>query len=597
MSTRTTRFFRTNQILCCASFAALALAIFALPDSTAQSQPTAKARNSVAAPSRISAGNRSVAHPKLVVMLVVDQMRADYVDKFKSQWTGGLKRLVNEGAWFRDAAYSYAATETCVGHATISTGALPATHGMIANSWFDRESQKMVTCTADPNTKDSGYGGIAVKGGDSAWRMSVPAFADELKFQSGKATRVVTFSLKARASITMAGRKADAATWFDSTTGALTTSDSYPTAAFVEEFAKSHPVKVDIGKTWALSLPETAYLYGENATNPGPPAGWGPTFPHALRGKDGSGTPDPAFYEQWSSSPFADTYLTQLAKTAVDKLGLGKGDGIDYLGVSYSSVDYVGHAFGPRSREIQDVLVRLDKDLGDLFSYLDSKVGRGNYVVALSADHGVAPIPEDMKTSGADAGWLNMAEVRDRAENALKQFHVANPAVAGITYSQLYFSSGVYEQLKGDAGAIQSVIDAVQSVPGVARVYRREEVEDRPTTSNPIRTAFANSYYPRRSGDLIVVPKPYWPVAYFAAGKQREGGTTHGTPYYYDQRVPLFFLGWGIQPGQYHGNVTPADIAPTLASLCGITLSTRDGHVLGEALLYSSQNHAISKPE
>jgi hypothetical protein len=179
----------------------------------------------------------------------------------------------------------------------------------------------------------------------------------------------------------------------------------------------------------------------------------------------------------------------------------------------------------------------------------------------------------------------------------LKQFHVAQPAVTGITDSQLYFSSGVYEQLKGDPGAMQAVIDAIQIVPGVAHVYRREEVENRPTTSNPIRSAFATSYYPWRSGDLIVVPKPYWPVTYFAAGKQREGGTTHGTPYYYDQRVPLFFMGWGIQPGQYRGNVTPADIAPTLASLCGITLSSRDGHVLGEALLHSSQSHAKSKPE
>src|SRR5580693_2532182 len=154
------------------------------------------------------------ARPKLIVMIVVDQMRGDYVDKFRGQWTGGLKRLVEEGAWFRDAAYPYAATETCVGHATISTGAFPATHGMVANAWWDRDTQKMVTCTADPHVKNAGYAGASSKGGDSAWRMQVPAFAEELKFQTGSATRVVTFSLKARAAITMAGHKADAATWF-----------------------------------------------------------------------------------------------------------------------------------------------------------------------------------------------------------------------------------------------------------------------------------------------------------------------------------------------------------------------------------------------
>src|SRR5215813_5065322 len=153
--------------------------------------------------------------PRLVVLLVVDQMRADYVDKFRFQWTGGLKRLVDEGAWFRDAAYPYAATETCVGHATISTGSFPATHGMVANAWWDREQQKMTTCTADPNVANTAYAGGSTKGGDSAWRMQVPSFAEELKFQSGGGTRVVTLSIKARSALTMAGHKADSATWMD----------------------------------------------------------------------------------------------------------------------------------------------------------------------------------------------------------------------------------------------------------------------------------------------------------------------------------------------------------------------------------------------
>src|SRR5229473_2250367 len=176
------------------------------------------------------------ARPKLVVMLVVDQMRADYVDKFRGQWAGGLKRLVEEGAWFRDAAYPYAETETCVEHSTISTGALPATHGMISNEWFDRELQETVTCTDDSKVKNLGYAGAGVTGGNSASKMLVPAFADELKFQTGSGTRVVTFSLKARAAITMGGRLGDAVTWFDADVGAWTTSSAYPVAAFVEEF-------------------------------------------------------------------------------------------------------------------------------------------------------------------------------------------------------------------------------------------------------------------------------------------------------------------------------------------------------------------------
>ena len=533
--------------------------------------------------------------PKLVLLLVVDQMRADYVDKFRRQWTGGLKRLVEEGAWFRDAAYPYAATETCVGHATISTGAFPALHGMVTNAWWDRETQKTVTCTSDPKVKNIGYAGAAVKGGDSAARMAVPAFADELRFQGNGATRVVTFSLKARAAITMAGHKADAVTWLDGGTGAWTTSTAYGSMPFVDDYAKANPVKADFGKTWGLSLPESAYFYDQKATDAGPPAGWSQTFPHPLRGKDGSGEADREFYEQWASSPFADTYLTKLAETAVDSLGLGMGGGTDFLGVSYSSVDYVGHEFGPRSWEIQDILVRLDKDLEELFAHLDKKVGRGNYVVALSADHGVAPIPEDMKKTGADAGWLEMRDVQTSIEKALELFSVTKPAVAGVAGSDIYFAPGVYDQLKSDPAAMHAVMGAIQSAPGVAHVYRSEELEDRPSTQSTMRSAFAAGYFAGRSGDLFVAPKPYWPVDYTAPGKPRDGGTTHGTAYYYDQRVPVLLMGYGIKPGEYFEEITPADIAPTLASLCGITLAPRDGHVLSEALTQWSATHADGK--
>jgi predicted AlkP superfamily pyrophosphatase or phosphodiesterase len=525
---------------------------------------------------------KSPQRPKLVVLLVVDQMRGDYIDKFRGQWTGGLKRLVDEGAWFREAAYPYAATETCVGHSTISTGALPATHGMIANAWWDRETQKMVTCTADPNAKNSGYAGATAKGGDTAWRMLLPSFAEELKFQTGGATRVVTFSLKARAAITMAGHKADAATWFDN--GGWMTSTAYGTMPFVEDFVKARPVKADYGKTWNLSLPESAYWYDEKATGAGPPTGWGPAFPHSLRGKDGAAEPDAEFYEQWASSPFADTYLTRLAETAIDQLGLGKSGATDFLGVGYSSVDYVGHEFGPRSREIQDILITLDKDLGELFTHLDKKVGRGNYVVAFSADHGVVPIPEDMTKTGADAGILHVSELQEKIEKSLEPFNFPKPAVARIANSDLYFAPGVYDRMKDVGDALQAVSDAALSQPGVAAVYWAEEVQGRPATQNPIRAAFADSYFAGRSGDLFIVPKPYWLVDGTPVGKTRTYGTGHGTPYYYDQHVPILLMGYGIQPGDYYRDVTPADIAPTLATLCGITLATNDGHVLAEAL-------------
>ena len=539
---------------------------------------------------------KALAKPKLVVLLVVDQMRGDYVDKFLPQWTGGLKHLVEEGAWFRDAAYPYAATETCVGHATISTGTFPATHGMVANAWWDRKDQKMVTCTADPdpNVKNIGYAGATPKGADTAWRMAVPSFAEELKFQTSGATRIVSFSLKARAAITMAGHKADAVTWFDG--GAWVTSSPYGTQPFIEEQAKSHPAKADFGKTWALSLPVRAYWYDEKALGAVPPSGWDLTFPHPLRGKSGVGEPDNSFYDQWASSPYADTALTELAEKAVDALKLGNSNGTDFLAVSYSSVDLVGHEFGPRSREIQDVLMRLDKDLGNLLAHLDQKVGRENYVVALSADHGVVPIPEDMQSTGADAGVLHLPELQERIERALESFSYAKPAVARISGSDIYFAPGVYDKLQQDHAAMQAVLDAALSQPGVAAVYRAEEFRGRPATQSPTHRAFANSYFPGRSGDLFILPKPYWLLDSTPLGKPRSYGTGHGVPYNYDQHVPVLLMGFGIQPGQYFQPITPADIAPTFAALCGVTLASRDGHILAEALKKPGAVDAHTKP-
>lgn len=568
--------------------AAEMLAAIPIAAQTAKPAPAPKARPQAKA--------SPVARPKLVVLLVVDQMRGDYVDKFQGQWTGGLKRLVKEGAWFREAAYPYAATETCVGHATISTGALPTTHGMVANAWWERDSQKMVTCTFDPNKSNIAYGGgTATAGGDSAWRMRVPAYAEELRFQSGGATRIVTFSLKARAAITMAGHKADAVNWFEN--GSWTTSSAYGTMPFVENFAKANPVQADLGKKWELSLPKNSYFYDEKAIGAVAPGGWELTFPHTLHGGSTSGGPDAAFYQQWATSPYADTYLTKMAENAVDQLGLGKSGGTDFLGVSYSSVDYVGHSFGPHSWEIQDVLIRLDKDLGELFAHLDAKVGRGNYVVALSADHGVVPTPEDMQKTGADAGVLHVPEIQAKIEKALEPFNYTKPAVARVASSDVYFSTGIYERLKADPPAMRAVLDGIRSVPGVAEVYRAEELQDRPATQSPIRRAEAASYFPGRSGDLTIVPKPYWLASGGPAGRPRDYGTGHGTPYYYDQHVPVLLMGWGIAQGEYFGRATPADIAPTLAALTGVTLSSRDGRVLAEALRAAGKaKAAVAKP-
>jgi predicted AlkP superfamily pyrophosphatase or phosphodiesterase len=524
----------------------------------------------------------SEERPKLVVMIVVDQFRADYVDKFQGQWSGGLKRLVEEGAWFRASAYPYATTETCVGHATIATGALPVSHGMVANSWWDRETKEMTTCTNDPNVKNIAYAGGTTKGGDSAWRMLVPSFAEELKFQTGGGTRIVAISIKARAAITMAGHKADAVTWLDSASGSWITSSAYGSMPFVEEFAKAHPIAEDYGKTWSLSLPRERYWYVDPAVGAETVEGWGAEFPHALRGKDGAA--DKAFYYQWATSPFANTYLTKMAENSVDTLGLGKAGGTDYLGVSYSSVDYVGHTFGPRSWELQDVLVRLDQDLGELFAQLDERVGRGNYVVALTGDHGVAPVLADVQHAGFDVGVVRVAMLEERIEKALEPFHLPSPAIARMSGNEMYFTGRIYETLRQNPAAMKAVINAASSLPGIAAVYTADELRDGAKSLLNLRNAAELSYFAGRSGDLYILQRPYWQLDSLKDPAFARTGANHGTPYYYDQRVPILMMGFGIKPGEYFEAATPADIAPTLATLTGVMLSTRDGRVLREAL-------------
>ncbi len=529
--------------------------------------------------------------PKLIVIIVVDQMRADYFERYGHQWTKGLRRLMEQGAWFRQAAYPYMNTITCAGHSTISTGSIPATHGIILNAWWDRESAKQVSCTEDPKAQTISYG-ASVKGGHSSFRLEVPTLADELRAQLGGKTRVVTMAIKARAAIMLAGHRADAATWFDYAAGAWVTSSLFASAPVpvVENFVKTHPVERDFGKTWARALPESAYLFDDSVTEEKPSSGWANTFPHSLAGQSEqamggqSEKPNGTFYRLWSESPFGDAYVAEMATATVDALRLGQGSATDYLAISFDSLDSVGHAFGPQSHEVQDVLVRLDATLGTLLAHLDRAVGPKNYVVALSADHGVAPIPERMLREGFDAGRVATTEVTARVEKSLEPFLGAGKHVAKMMYPDLYFMPGDYAKLQANPVAMRAVRDAISAVPGVWRVYRSEELLDAKGTSDLALRAAALSYFPRRSGDIIVVPKPYWILVNDAKSVPAGSATTHGTLHGYDQHVPVILLGRGIKSGEYLGAASPADIAPTLAVLCGITMAHADGRVLTEAL-------------
>ena len=509
------------------------------------------------------------ARPKLVVFIVVDQMRADYPSRYADLLSRGLKRLTTEGAWYKNAAYPYLVTVTCVGHASIGTGTLPYKHGMIGNAWYDRETQKSVACTGDPDATDVSYGAAGPGPGDSARRLMVPTLAEVM----GKSlkSRVATMSMKARSAIGLAGHKGDFVAWFGDRNAWETSSvfAKAPVPWFVG-FLKGNPADRDAGKTWERSLPAERYHDADNAPGEKGSGGWGATFPHPL-GAAG----DAAYYAHWMQSPFLDAYLGEMAAAAVDEMDLGTKDRTDFLGVSFSSLDSVGHGYGPRSHEVQDMLVRLDVTVGKLLDHLDKKVGAGNYVVALTADHGVADLPEQ-NTGG---GRQPAAAVRAALDGALTPILGGNESfIAAINGGDLYLKPGVYDRVKDNAAALRAARASIGALPGVARLFTSDELASeaaRRSTDPQVRAA-ALSYFPGRSGDLLVLVKENWVMT--------ATGTNHGTLYEYDRRVPVILYGAGISAGVREEAAMPSDLAVTVASMIGVKLPSPDGQILTGAL-------------
>ena len=514
-------------------------------------------------------------------MIVVDQMRADYPQRFRAEWHGGLARLFNEGAWFRNAAYPYSGTETCPGHATISTGVFPATHGIISNVWWDRTTAKAVTCTQDSAVQNIGIGRTASPG-DSPAQLLAPGFAERLR-AARPGSRVVTMSLKARSAIMLAGHHADVVLWQDEVAGDWLTSSAYASEvpAFARDFAASNPLLADAGKVWELTLPLNNYKGGISVAGEAPPAGWTAAFPHSLAGAD---VVDRVFVTRWRTSPFADAYLEQLAVAAVKSMNLGHGTGTDFLGIAFSASDYVGHAFGPDSREIEDELLRLDQTIGKLLDELDRAVGAGNYLVALSADHGVAPIPEQPEGQAIGGGRVSGSGIVVRAEQVLDQQLGSDHQVLQMVDQAIYLQPGVIDRVHRDSKLWNELRAAILSEPGVEGVFQSTELVHY-HGADRIERASALDEFPGRSGDLTISLKPGWILS--------GGGATHGSANDYDQRVPVVLFGAGIKPGIYETKSSPADIAPTLSSLCGVPPARTQGRVLAEALRTARSSSSV----
>ena len=515
---------------------------------------------------------------KLVVGIVIDQFRADYLVRFADQFVdGGFRRMLTTGANFANAAYPYVPTYTACGHAAFMGGASPSMNGIVGNEWWDRTANQRVTSVLDSGVKLLG-GPADGSGGASPAKLVGDTLGDELRVATAGKAKVVGVSYKDRSAILPAGKRPTGAYWFDARTGTFVSSTYYfpQLPAWAQKFNRDLRPDRYFGKKWERLLPADAYSKSRPDDANEEPTAFGRTFPYTIDG--GESTPGSRFYTRFEFTPFASEYLVDFAKAAIDGEGLGEDDTTDLLTISFSANDLIGHNYGPYSQEVQDITLRTDRILASLFDYLDKKFGVGRTLVALTADHGVAPIPEYVKEMGYGGRLANRA-IPEAVEAELKAKIGEGPWVKQWVNGNLYFDNALAAKSKVSMAEVERIACAtVLKTEGVGACITRDDLERRTYPDTPVGRSVARGFYPSRSGDVIIVPQPYF---FFAEAL----GTTHGTPYSYDTHVPVIFMGAGVVKGTFYEDCSPLDIAPTLAAILQLTPpSNSEGRVLIHAI-------------
>jgi hypothetical protein len=504
--------------------------------------------------------------PKLVVGIVVDQMRQEYLYRFSSKFgEGGFKRMIDEGFMLQNAHYNYIPTVTGAGHASVYTGTTPANHGIIGNDWYDKELKKYVYCASDPNV--STVGSTSVEDGKmSPQRMLTTTITDELKLSTQKRAKVVGISVKDRGSILPAGHMADAAYWFDEKVGKFITSTFYMTAlpAWVDSFNKRNLPDKYLSQPWNTLFPIEQYVESGPDLTPYEGKLGGkekPTFPYdlpAMFKKSG--------YDILSYTPFSNDYLTEMAKAAIDGEKMGSDQWTDFLCVSYSATDKLGHAVGPNAIELEDIYLRLDRSLADLFKKLDETAGKGNYVVFLSADHAVAENPQYLVDNKVPAGFARNSNLKARLNAFLQTYFPGKEVINTIMNEQIYFNHDAFSSDPKTGGmeiliATELTVNYLLQEKGVANAFPKSLLRQGDFDEGGHKGMAIRGYNPKRSGDITIILEPAW----YESGSVI--GTTHGSSYTYDTHVPILFFGKGIKHGISVLPHTITDIAPTLSIL------------------------------
>jgi len=518
-------------------------------------------------------------------------MRADHLLRFEP-WNlpprqgggrpGGFRYLMERGAHHRLCRYDTLPTYTAAGHAVLATGADPFAHGIIGNSWYDLATGRSVTSVGDPDHPVVGVPGKEGTGFSPA-RLEASTLGDEVKLSNAGQSRVFSVSLKDRAAILLGGHAADLSLWFDFASGRWVTSRWYrpdgTLPAWVEEVNREGWADRQFGWTWSRLLPVAAY----RISTPDGHAGveeqpLGKRFPHPVTG--GLEAPGKDFYEDWATSPLGNTATLRMAGEIVRRERLGRGEAPDLLTINLATYDRAGHTFGPQSPEIQDMAVRLDRDLADFFAVLDREVGLERTLVALTGDHGCGPLPELARDYGLDSGRDSGDRIRATVQAALEsRYGAGRPYVLGFSPPHLYLDAGALPP-----GTLEEAREiartTVLQAPGVFEAYTRTALERGDLPRTPVADAVARSFHRVRGGDLFVVLRPFW-----ALGRPAAEGAQHGTPWTFDTQVPLLLAGPGIRPGERMAPCSPKDLSATLSTLLRISLpSACSGRILEEDL-------------
>ncbi|HTS45291.1 MAG TPA: alkaline phosphatase PafA [Puia sp.] len=517
-----------------------------------------------------------IQRPKLVVGIVIDQMRWDYLYRYYDlyQPDGGFKRLLKEGYSCENTFIPYTPTVTACGHASIYTGSVPAIDGITGNEWWDYKFSELLYCTEDDNINTIGSNTDAGK--MSPHNLLVTTIGDELRLATNFHTKVIGIALKDRAAILPAGHSANAAYWCDEKTGTWITSSYYmkELPSWVKELNAKKLVDGYFALNWNTLYPISRYTQSAPDEEPYEhrPFGADPKgFPYKLSQFAGKN------YGLLPVTPYGNTFTLEMAKAAIQGEKLGLDSGTDMLAISLSTPDYIGHTFGPNSVEQEDDFLRLDIDLGNFFNYLDSQLGKGQYLVFLTADHGVAHVPLFLKEHKIPAGNLDDKNIVVALNNLLKDRFKVDKLVIGIFGFQVYLDRNAIIAAHLDKGQVyDDVIDYLQQQPGVSRAIPLNRLND-VTLNSTMKNMLTNGYYLSRSGDIQIIQEPQWIEGFDS------GGTTHGVWNPYDSHIPLLWYGWRISPGKTNQKVYMTDIAPTIATLLHIQMPSGSiGNVIEE---------------